>query len=242
VGKIHKFSYRLEFSCTNNVTKFEALLLGIENVYNLGCGHLTVFGDFELVVNLVRKIYSPSNKLMKRYTQTIWALISNLLSFNITHVKRELNSMADMLVVFAASPTQQLLPQRPDCTFQTLYCSHILDNVESWQVFPSDDSICAFIQNEPYKPNEIISMEDNKNSEGLDSSRKFISLSDVDNKEKHKEEESKRKVSETISLNIGTPDCPKNVKIGAQCSDEEKLKFTELLGESCLVLCGSSWF
>jgi hypothetical protein len=56
VGKIHKFSYRLEFACINNVTEFEALLLGIENYYNLGCGHLTVFGDSELVVNLVHKI------------------------------------------------------------------------------------------------------------------------------------------------------------------------------------------
>jgi hypothetical protein len=43
VGKIHNFSYRLEFSCANNVTKFEVLLLVIENSYNLGCGHLTVF-------------------------------------------------------------------------------------------------------------------------------------------------------------------------------------------------------
>jgi hypothetical protein len=38
-------------------------------------------------------------------------------------------------------------------------------------------------------------------------------------------------VGETISLNIGTPESPKNVKIGAQCSDEEKMKFTKLLGE-----------
>jgi ribonuclease HI len=75
IGKIHNFSYRLEFSCTNNVTKFQALLLGIENAYHLGCGHLYVFGYSELVVNLVRKIYSPSNKLMKQYTQIVWALI-----------------------------------------------------------------------------------------------------------------------------------------------------------------------
>jgi ribonuclease HI len=56
VGKIHNFSYRLEFSCKNNAIEFEDLLLGIENAYNLGCGHLSAFGDFELVVNLVRKI------------------------------------------------------------------------------------------------------------------------------------------------------------------------------------------
>jgi ribonuclease HI len=105
----------------NNVTEFEALLLGIENAYNLGCGHLTVFGDSEIVVNLVRKIYSPSNKLMKCYTQAVWALISNLLSFNITHDKRELNSMADRLDVFVTSPTRKILPQRHDCTFLYLY-------------------------------------------------------------------------------------------------------------------------
>jgi ribonuclease HI len=231
VGKIHNFSYRLDFACTNNVTEFETLLLGIENAYNLGYGHLSVFGDSELVVNLVHKIYSPRNKLMKRYTQTVWALISNLLSFNITHVKRELNSMADWLVVFAASPNRQLLRHRPNCTFQYLYHPHIPNNIESRQVFPSDESIHAFIQNEPYKPKEIISIKDNKIPKGLTPLESSFSSSDVGNKEKQKEEESKRKVGETISLNIGTPKSPKNVKIGAQCSDEEKMKFAKLLGE-----------
>jgi ribonuclease HI len=129
IGKIHNFSYKLEFACMDNVTEFESLLLGIENAYNLGCGHLSVFGDLELVVNLVHKIYFPSNKFMKRYTQTVWALISNLLSFNMTHVKRELNSMVDQLAIFAAFPTRQLLPHRPNCTFQSLYHPHIPDNI-----------------------------------------------------------------------------------------------------------------
>jgi ribonuclease HI len=114
IGKIHNLSYRLEFACTNNVVEFEVLLSGIENAYNLGCGHLTVFGDSDLVVNLVWKIYVPNNMLLKIYTQVVWMLISNLLSFNITHVKRELNSMVDRLVIFAASHTRQLLPQRHD--------------------------------------------------------------------------------------------------------------------------------
>ena len=38
-------------------------------------------------------------------------------------------------------------------------------------------------------------------------------------------------MGETVSLNIGTPNSPNNVKIGAQCTDEEKLKFIELLHE-----------
>jgi ribonuclease HI len=230
-GNIHNFYYRLDFSCTNNVTKFEALLLCIENAYNLGCGHLLVFGDSELVVNLVRKIYSPRNKLMKQYTQTIWELISNLLYFNITHVKRDLNLMVDRLVVFAASPNRKLLPHKPDCTFQSLYHPHIPDNIESWQVFPNDEIICSFIQNEPFKPKEIISIEDNKIPKSLTPLESSFSSSDVGNKEKQKEEESKRKVGETISLNIGTLETPKNVKIGVKSSDEEKNKFSKLLSE-----------
>jgi hypothetical protein len=74
-------------------------------------------------------------------------------------------------------------------------------------------------------------MEDNKIPKGLTPLESSFSLSDVGNKEKHKEDESKRKVGETIALNIGTPESPKNVKIGAQCSVEETLKFARLLGE-----------
>jgi ribonuclease HI len=105
ISNIYNFSYRLEFAFTNNIDEFEALLLGIENAYNLGCGDLTVFGDSKLVVNIIRKIYVANNKLIRHYTQVVWMLISTMLSFNITHVKRELNSMADRLVKFAASPT-----------------------------------------------------------------------------------------------------------------------------------------
>jgi hypothetical protein len=139
--------------------------------------------------------------------------------------------MADQLDVFAASLNRQLLPHRPDCTFQSLYLPHIPKNIESWQVFPNDESICSFIQNKPFKLKEIISIENNKIHKGLNPLESSFSSSDVGNKEKQKEEESKRKVGETISLNIGTHEAPKNVKIGAKCSDEEKMKFAKLLGE-----------
>jgi ribonuclease HI len=132
VGKIHDFSYRLEFACTNNITKFEVLIPGIENTFNLGCYHVTIFGDSEMMVNMVRIIYTPSNKLMKIYTRVVWYLISNFLSFNITHIRRELNSMVDRLAIFVASPTRQFLPQRIDCTFMYLHHPHFLNNVESW--------------------------------------------------------------------------------------------------------------
>jgi hypothetical protein len=120
-------------------------VLGIENDYNLGCGHLPIFEYSEVVVNLLRKIYNPTNNLLKRYTQVVWYLIQNMLSFNITYIKRELNLIPDRLVIFASFPARELLPQRHDCTFLCLYRPHLLNNLESWKVFPDDEIICAFL-------------------------------------------------------------------------------------------------
>jgi hypothetical protein len=102
--------------------------------------------------------------------------------------------MVDKLVVFEASPTKKLLPQRTNCTFLSLYQPHILNNEESWQVFPDDKSIFYFIPNESYKPKEIISLEDNKNPKCLTPLENSFSTSDVSNSKYHKEEESKRKI------------------------------------------------
>jgi hypothetical protein len=57
-----------------------------------------------------------------------------------------------------------------------------------------------------------------------------FSSSDVGNKEKQKEEELRRKVGETISLNIGALESSRNVNISTQCSDKEEMKFAKLLG------------
>jgi hypothetical protein len=84
---------------------------------------------------------------MEQYSQNVWELVSNLLSFNITHVKKDLNLMADRLVVFAASPNQQLFPHKPDCAFQSLHHPCIPENEGTWKAIPNDESICAIIQN-----------------------------------------------------------------------------------------------
>jgi hypothetical protein len=75
IGKIHNLSYNLEFACSNDVIEFKALLLGIENSLNLGCGHLSVFKNYELVVNLICKTCALSNKLLEQYSEAIWEVV-----------------------------------------------------------------------------------------------------------------------------------------------------------------------
>jgi hypothetical protein len=54
--------------------------------------------------------------------------------------------------------------------------------VESWQVFSSDEGICDFIPNEPFKPKEIISIEDEKFRKGLNPIESSFLSSDVGKK------------------------------------------------------------
>jgi hypothetical protein len=50
-------SYKLEFETTNNITKYEALVLGLMFAKDMAIDCLAVFGDSELVINQVRNIY-----------------------------------------------------------------------------------------------------------------------------------------------------------------------------------------
>jgi hypothetical protein len=94
--------------------------------------------------------------------------------------------MVGQLAVFATSPNQQLLPHRPDCAFQSIHHPYILEKEGSWKAIPNDESNFVVIQNEPLKPKEIISVENNNIHEGLTPLESLFSLSVVGNKEKKK--------------------------------------------------------
>ena len=44
-------SYNLSFDCTNNMAKYEALILGLKTLKELGARRMVVHGDYELVIN-----------------------------------------------------------------------------------------------------------------------------------------------------------------------------------------------
>lgn len=52
--QMYYFSFRLQFSCTNNVAKYEALIQGLLLSEKRGILALSVYGDSELVVNKMR--------------------------------------------------------------------------------------------------------------------------------------------------------------------------------------------
>jgi hypothetical protein len=50
-------SYKLEFETTNNISEYEALLLGLKAAKDMGIDKLSVFGDLELIIHRIKNIY-----------------------------------------------------------------------------------------------------------------------------------------------------------------------------------------
>jgi ribonuclease HI len=89
--QIFSFSFRLQFETdsTNNVCEYEALVLGLEASRRMKIVNLIVFGDAELIVKQIRKVYPAKHLRMRSYRNYAWDLIENLfLTFNIHAIPR----------------------------------------------------------------------------------------------------------------------------------------------------------
>jgi ribonuclease HI len=80
-------SYKLEFDTTNNISEYEALLLGLKAAKDMGIDKLSVFGDSELIIHQIKNIYQTKQQRLKQYRNEVWDYVDNLfLAFNITFV------------------------------------------------------------------------------------------------------------------------------------------------------------
>jgi ribonuclease HI len=139
-------SHKLEFDATNNVTEYEALVLGLEVAKKMGVLHISVFGDSELVVQQIRKKYKTQHPRMRSYRNHVWDLIDNLFdAFCITAIPREQNQQADALATAASTLRPPPLPKLKH-EVEMRFRPSIPDNVRHWQVFEDDQQIKRFLE------------------------------------------------------------------------------------------------
>jgi ribonuclease HI len=93
-GKLIPLSFRLQFETdtTNNVCEYEALVLGLETTRKMKIVNLIVYGDVEMIVKHIKKIYQAKHPRMRAYRNLVWDLVENLfLTFNIHAIPRHEN-------------------------------------------------------------------------------------------------------------------------------------------------------
>jgi ribonuclease HI len=96
-GVAYDFSARLEFTCTNNQTEYEALLMGLSYLIDIRVKNVKVFGDSNLVVQQVNRESQCLDGVLSGYLSRCAQLVAELETFNIEHVRREHNTKANQL-------------------------------------------------------------------------------------------------------------------------------------------------
>jgi len=93
--------------CTNNVAEYKALLLGLELAREMGCTHLNIYLDSELIVRQLNKIYQVKNAALKPLYEKACHLLRSFAEVSVSHVVRARNRRADELA-------NQGIDNRPD--------------------------------------------------------------------------------------------------------------------------------
>jgi ribonuclease HI len=76
-------SCKFAFDCTNNMVEYEALILGLKTLKELGAKRIVVHGDSELVINQVKGIYQSKHPRLRAYRNIVLDLLEKFFQ-NIT--------------------------------------------------------------------------------------------------------------------------------------------------------------
>jgi ribonuclease HI len=88
---------RLEYFCTNNQAKYEALLFGLEILESMDVKHVKAFGDSLLIVHQVSRKYQCLDGSLNAYLDKCLDFIARFDESSIHHIYRHENSKANDL-------------------------------------------------------------------------------------------------------------------------------------------------
>ena len=90
-------SFKLYFECTNNITEYESLILGLFSLKKFKVKRISIYGDSKLVIDQVKGIYQVEHPNMSDYKNLVLELLEEFDEFTISLIPREHNSIDDSL-------------------------------------------------------------------------------------------------------------------------------------------------
>lgn len=87
---------------TNNMAEYEALVRALRRAREMAITSVFVYTDSQLVANQILGSYRVKNERLRQYLQEAQSMIEDFNSFQIRHIPREKNGLADKLAKKAA--------------------------------------------------------------------------------------------------------------------------------------------
>jgi hypothetical protein len=106
----------LEFNCTNNITEYEALLLGLRKLRAMGIRRAVLKYVSQVIIGHVDKSSKAWDPKLEKYLDTVWRMEPSFEGFSVKNIPRGKNEQTDLLAKSAA----QGLPLPSEVFFETL--------------------------------------------------------------------------------------------------------------------------
>jgi ribonuclease HI len=110
------YTARLDFSCTNNIAEYEALLLGLRKLKAMGIRRAILKIDSQVIAGHIDKSSKARDPKLEKYLDTVRRLEASFEGFSVKNIPRGENEHADMLAKSAA----QGLPLPSEVFFETI--------------------------------------------------------------------------------------------------------------------------
>jgi ribonuclease HI len=91
------YASKLDFSCTNNIAEYEALLLGLRKLRAMGIRRAILKIDFQVISGHVDKSSKARDPKLEKYLDTVRRLEASFEGFSVKNIPRFENEHADLL-------------------------------------------------------------------------------------------------------------------------------------------------
>uniref|UniRef100_A0A2N9J9Q0 RNA-directed DNA polymerase n=1 Tax=Fagus sylvatica TaxID=28930 RepID=A0A2N9J9Q0_FAGSY len=95
-------SFKLDFSCSNNASEYEAYITGLVIAHEMGIKHLRVIGDSNLIICQTKGEFSLKEPSLALYRALAQKLEEKFYTFEISHAMRCENRYADALATLGS--------------------------------------------------------------------------------------------------------------------------------------------
>ncbi|XP_024195598.1 uncharacterized protein LOC112198705 [Rosa chinensis] len=92
------YSFQFEFQCTNNQAEYEALIIGLEVLLEMGIGDVQILGDSLLVINQLCNEFRCNSFTLVPYWNRALDLLDQFDNIHLEYIPRERNFTANELV------------------------------------------------------------------------------------------------------------------------------------------------
>jgi ribonuclease HI len=96
------YTTRLDFSCTNNITEYEALLLGLRKLKAMRIRRVILKTDSQVIFGHIDKSSKARDPKLEKYLDTVRRLEASFEGFSVKNIPRGENEHADLLAKSAA--------------------------------------------------------------------------------------------------------------------------------------------